>query len=202
MARLCSGDELAVVARRAPSNPSAAGSTGVEVVGTGEVKICPPAAAIGAAPSEWGVTARTVSEAGLVRGIGTFLTANAGLTAGFDAVRVSFADFGADLDALLDAALVLSFACVCDWPFGAFENGAAATGRLRATTPATANGQILFGRVRKSNGLILVWRESPVSRLIAIALKKLTKAKKPENRTTVRQMPRFVPGHNGLASRI
>jgi hypothetical protein len=157
----CPVDELAVVARLAPSIPSAAaGNTGVEVVENGEVKICPPAAAIGVAATEAGATARAVSEAGLVRGMGTFLRANEGLVAGFDAVRVSFAGFGADLETFLDAVLALSFACVWDGPFEAFENGAATPGWLRATMPATANGQMLFGRVRKSNGLFLVWRES------------------------------------------
>jgi hypothetical protein len=59
-------------------------------------------------------------------------------------------------------------------------------------TLATASGQILVGRIRKTNGLFLVWRESPVATQIAIALKKLKKAKKTGKRDDSWAMLWFV----------
>jgi hypothetical protein len=95
----------------------------------------------------------------------------------------------------LDALLVLSFvllifaglapAWVC-WPLeGPLENGAAVAGWLRATTPATANGQNLFGRIRETNGLFLVWRESPGCSTDCYCIDKIDESQK--SRETGRQ---------------
>jgi hypothetical protein len=104
------------------------------------------------------------------------------LVAFFDLASLDLAEFlflSFVLLAFADLALAaLALAWVCWLLEGPFENGAAVAGWLRARTLATANGQILVGRIRVTNGLFLVWRESPVATQIAIALKKLKKAKK------------------------
>jgi hypothetical protein len=65
------------------------------------------------------------------------------------------------------------------------ENGAAVAGWLRATTPATANGQNLFGRIRETNGLFLVWRESPGCSIDCYCIDKIDESQK--SRKTGRQ---------------
>ena len=66
--------------------------------------------------------------------------------------------------AFADLALAgLALAWVCWLLEAPVVNGAAVAGRLRARTLATANGQIPAGRIRVTNGLFLVWRESPIA---------------------------------------